>query len=55
MVPAGTALERSSLAPRGVVSLPVAWKFSPVLGFWNSLSFSMASIMSLLTSMVFMV
>ena len=29
-------LVRSRLAPRGVVSRPVPWKFSPVSGFWNS-------------------
>lgn len=46
---------RSSFAPRGVVNVPVPWKFSPVRGFWNSSSFSMASITSLPTSMVFMV
>ena len=31
--PAGTALVRSRLAPSGVVSLPVPWKFRPVRGF----------------------
>ena len=46
---------RSRLAPRGVVRVPVPWKFRPVRGFWNSVSFSMASMTSLLTSMVFMV
>ena len=32
-VPAGRTEVRSRLAPRGVVSLPVPWKFRPVRGF----------------------
>ena len=53
MVPAGMAEVRSRLAPRGVDSLPVPWKFSPVSGFWNSSSLSIFTITSLPTRRVF--
>ena len=53
MVSAGTAEVRSRVAPRGVVSLPVPWKFSPVRGSLNSVSLSIFSITSGLTSRVF--
>ena len=53
--PAGQQAVRSRFAPRGVVSLPVPWKFSPVRGFWNSVSFSIWRMASLPTRIVFMV
>ena len=53
--PGGTALVRRSVAPKGVVRVPVPWKLRPVRGFWSSSSFSSFSIVSPPTSMVFMV
>ena len=52
-VPAGRTEVRSRVAPRGVVSLPVPWKFRPVMGFWNSVSLSILTITSPDTSRAF--
>ena len=49
------ALVRRSVAPRGEARVPVPWKLSPVMGFWNSVILSMSSITALGTRMVFMV